>query len=48
MMHDALATIMDKACEWTGHRLFQCYNRPLWLNRIWAWALRLTVIGSEG
>ncbi len=26
--------VMDRACTWSGHRLF-CYNRPLWINRIW-------------
>lgn len=37
VMRYALFLFMDKACEYSGHRLF-CYNRPRWINRLWAWA----------
>lgn len=32
-----LFVVMDRACEWSGHRL-RCYNEPRWINRLFAWA----------
>lgn len=33
-----VSAIMNWSCEVTDHRL-GCYNRPRWINRLWAWAL---------
>ena len=38
MIRAIVCAVMNKACEWSGHRL-GCYNRPLWANRLWGWSL---------
>jgi len=39
LLRDAVWLFMDRACQWTGHRMWHCYNdAPQPVRRLWTWA----------